>query len=305
MLKIRREKLIKNNNKYYYNYKLFNGIIFYVKDVIIKAKKICKNGQIVSDYFNEYFDNKFTLDINKDALEIPNPKIYRNEIPRYYKGKPFTGIVYKFIDGFCIEETEYRDGAGADSIDYDEDKDYSGLTSLSYFKSGIIKEFKRKDKNFSQEFEWYENGNIKSINIGESSEACYTFGADFTFTEDGKINMLYVDEYFEEFKMIQNKIKFKVLPTKDVLLKTSLNHNISLHGEDIDDELLKTFFYNSNLKDVKEISFYQTSLTREGYKVLLEIYGLEKVHLRGYNLPYDMVERLREKGVEVEITVIR
>ncbi|CAA6810407.1 MAG: Unknown protein [uncultured Sulfurovum sp.] len=304
MLKIRREKLIKKDNKYYYNNELFNGVIFFTKDSIIKIKKICKNGQIVSDYLNKYFDNNFILHIDKDTLEIPNPKIYRNEIPRYYKGKPFTGVVYKFIDGFCIEETEYQNSAGADNIDYDEDKDYSGLTSLSYFKSGIIKEFKRKDKNFSQEFEWYENGNIKSINIGESTEACYTFGADLNFTEDGKIILLYLDEYFEEFKMIEEKVKFKILLTKNALLDMQLADSISLHGEDIDDDFLNEYLHKGKLEFIKEISFSETSINEKGYEVLLKIPNLRKVHMRGYRLPFKVIDVLKEQGIEVKTSMV-
>jgi len=304
MLKIKREKLIKKDEKYYYNNKLFDGIIFYLKNITIKAKKVCKDGQIVSDYLNKYFDNDFTLHINKDALEIPNPKIYRNEIPRYYHEKPFTGIAYSFLDGCCIKEVEYKDGAGADNIHYDENKDYSGLTSISYFISGAIKEFKRNDKNFLQEFEWYENSNIKSISISESTEACYTFGADFTFTEKGKLKMLYLDEYFEEFETIQKKIKFEILPTKKTLLEASLSDSTSLHGEDIDDNFLYEYYNLGSLNNIQQISFSSTSITEKGYEVLLKMPNLKKLHMSGYTLPLKIIDVLKKRGIEVEINMI-
>ena len=296
MQKIKQEKLIKQDNIYYYDNERFNGVIFFIKNFMIKAKKVCRNGQVVRDYINPYFANNFTLHIDKDALDIP----------RYYQGKPFTGIVYKFQGSFCIEETEYRDGVGANNLDYDESKNYSGLCSINYYKIGTIREFKRKDNNFLQEFEWYKNSNIQSISVGESTEAYYTFGIDLIFNEDNRIKLVYLDEYFAEFDKIKKKIKFNILPSREELIKIPLANNISFSGEDIDDKLLKDFFEKSNLKDVKEISFYQTSLTKEGYEILLEISSLQKVHLRGYNLAFDdVVDRLREKGVEVEITIIR
>ena len=300
MLKIKQENLIKQDNRYYYDNERFNGVIFFIKNFIIEAKKVCKDGQVVGDYINPYFDNIFTLHIDKDALEIPNPKIYRNEIPRYYKREPFTGIVYKFQNGFCIEETEYRDGIGADNIGYDGGKSYSGLCSINYFETGIMKEFKRKDNNLLQEFDWYENNNVKNIYIDEENSVWF----GFSFTDNGQLIRLDLDWYFEEFDEIKKKIEFNILPNKKELLGISLANKISFSGEDIKDELLKDFFEKSNLKDVNEIFFSDTSLTQKGYKILLDIPSLEKVHLRGYNLSFDVVDRLREKGVEVKITTI-
>ena len=300
MLRIKREKLIKKDEKYYYNHELFNGVIFFIKDLIIKSKKVCRDGQVVGNYINPYFNNNFTLHIDKNALEIPNPKIYRNEIPRYYQGKSFTGIIYKFVDGFCIEETEYRDGIGADNIGYDGGKSYSGLCSINYFKTGTIKEFKRKDRNLLQEFEWYQNSNIKSIYIDEENSVWF----GFSFTDNGQLIRLDLDWYFEEFDEIKKKIEFNILPNKKELLGIPLANKISFSGEDIKDELLKDFFEKSNLKDVNEIFFSDTSLTKKGYEILLKMPSLKKVHLRGYNLSFDVVDKLREKGVEVEITTI-
>jgi len=300
MLRIKREKLIKKDEKYYYNHELFNGIIFYIKNVIIKAKKICKNGQIVSDYRNEYFDNNFTLNINKDALEIPNPKIYRNEIPRYYKGKPFTGIVYKFIDGFCIEETEYRDGAGADNIDYDGKKNYSRLCSIHYFKSGNIKEFKRKDKNLLQELEWYKNSNIKCIYIDEENTVWF----EFSFTEDGNLTLIELDEYFEEFEEIKQKIKFNILPNRKELLNRRLNDNIAFGGEDIDDNFLYEYYNLGSLNNVQQISFSSTSISEKGYEVLLKMPNLKKLHICCYGFPFKTIDVLKKRGIEVEINMI-
>jgi len=44
MLKIKQENLIKQDNRYYYDNELFNGVIFFIKDFIIEVKKVCKDG---------------------------------------------------------------------------------------------------------------------------------------------------------------------------------------------------------------------------------------------------------------------
>jgi len=297
MLRIKREKLIKKDGKYYYNHELFNGVIFYIKYDTIKYKRICKNGKIEGDYANEYFDNDFTLNINKDSLEIPIPKIYRNETPRYYNGKPFTGIVYKFIDGFCVEEIEYRDGAGADNIDYYEKNNYSRLCSIHYFKSGSIKEFKRKDKNLLQEIEWYENGNIKYIYIDEDNTVWF----EFSFREDGSLTLIEIDEYFEEFEKIKKKIKFNILLNRKELLNRKLNCNISFGGDDVDDNFLYEYYNIGSINNVQQISFSSTSISEKGYEVLLKMPNLKKLHMHDCKLPLKTIDVLKKRGVEVKI----
>lgn len=249
MIRVKREILTKESNRYYLNSKLFTGVIFYLLSCEIERKKICNDGVITDDYTNEIITSDQCLEIDFDCLEGDDP--YYPEF-HLYKNKKFTGIAYGFNNNsLCTDEMLYFNGRD------------EPISSMGFSPSGQLISFDSDIDGFSQIFEWFESTKVKFIFLNLDGNIF-----SMSLNEKGELETLNIDKgYFSNIESIKNKSKFKIITKKSIFRSISASDRLYLYGDGIDDEIFYYLKLDDGLKNTTEISFDNTSLTSKNTNI--------------------------------------
>jgi len=279
MLRLAENKLIKLNEKYFYQNKPYNGIIFFISDCFITDKKIVENGKIVSSYINPY------LDYSKYTKEVLSKCLYEgiSDEEFWFDSKLFTGISHHFENGIQMYEWCYRKGflpnthLGTNDIN---------LTRIGYDEYGNIIDFESNDGEIIQEFDFHNTHDIYISNRTNYQLKNENYHFEISIKSKKIINILSIEgNFFDNLEFIKKRIKFDIFNSKSFLLNMIANEEyISLSDSGIDDEIFYYLYLNNGLDNTKRIYITNTSLTEKSLLLLDRKVNLKEIRITTNNL---------------------
>ena len=309
MLRIKENVLDKKNGKYYYNNKLFDGIIYFVNECKITARKVVQSGDIIKDYIDPYLDySLWELHIDEECIEFSDLPVDTH----YLNDELFTGVGYEFFkNGLYCAEMTYRKGRSIRD-DYYEPIDNVPLVYIEYYQNGQMHYFEYHEKDFFQEYEMFEDGNIAYIYFSHSlyQKKELSVGYQKMYSLEMRLDSVYSlrnlsikGDYFQNIQTVQAKSKFDAITSKDFLKDISASKNfLTLHHKGIDDEIFYYLHLNNGLDKLRHLSVFDTSLTDKSFKLLRNLMNLQKLKIESNECSSTLLQEIKEYNPLCEIT---
>lgn len=258
MNRIKLSALNKRNGTYYFEDQVFTGTAFSLQQNNYVIAEQIVNGIVISNYYPQHLQNESLTAI--DATDIWEENEGNLDIPLSYFGKPYTGLAYGFSGSTCDTEVEYLNG--------------ERIMEAVWGEQGLVLLVIKASKNV-QRYEWHENGTLATASIRHSSSAEASFG----FSENGDIHHLRLENGFTSYLLAHAEdIAYCPINDKSDCYKKLSSKNITLTGNEIDDEFLAELVKHNSLKESEKISFRKTALSISGLYVLQNINNLQQVN---------------------------
>jgi len=305
MLRVRSEKLLYKNAKYYLEDKLYSGIIFFLENSILVNKKISQDGVIVDDYHSQFIKS------NEFNLEVEDKLLFSSDYGEmFFNDEPFTGIGHEFYDRRHTEETNYRNGY---AVNMKLGTDDSDLFSIFYDESGEIYNFERDTGKYHYDYALDEESFFRFYFSHYLSGKPDKFGClkkevkyylDVKFEEEEELTSLAIKgDYFNEIiklKKIDIEL-FERFKTKDFLKELTIDTGLSLFHEGITDEIFFILLGKQNLNKLQHLRIADTSLTDTSFKKLIGLKELQLLSIASTTCSLDVILEIKKQNLNCEV----
>lgn len=276
MLRVNLNSVSDENGVYYFRDEPFTGVGFSVDGCHVGSAMDVANGAPRGPYANEYLAGLGALPgIDSDCLE---PEDEGEDEPLCYEGERFSGVAYDFDGDFCTGELHYVRGWLESQV--------------GYFKSGKLALVELFEEGFSQKYEWYESGQIKTFQVCEKEG----FDVSLAFTEDGRISVLSIDgAYFARVKALGDRLKFPLFVDRDFAGDVVGADSLYMSGDGVDSRLLKTLLANDGLGATSKLRVRGTALTAPDLEKLAEIGSIVELYVEADGIGPDDLRRIKSR----------
>jgi len=276
MLRILFNAMQEVNGEYWYQGDLFTGIGFFI-DEENHVQGYQLNAGIIGDSYR------------------PISQLTKTELPQLnltgalsdydlilHEDRLLTGIGYEFSDEFCIHEAYIQDGI---------------VNSDAYWNAnGLLLQLSLSSKSFGEIYEWYENGERKSVDISTSS----SFTGHLSYGEDGVLHYINSNRgFFDALDEIAKAAAHFPFKDRAGLLEQKYANHVTLSGGDMNDKNLATFMHSECFRHVESLKLLETKAAHIDLSVLSE---LKEVHVVSRDsVQIDFAKNLKIKNPRLTI----
>ncbi|MGF1723167.1 hypothetical protein [Photobacterium nomapromontoriensis] len=264
---------IDKNKNIYHCGKCFNGIAVDIVDGIIVNKDLYLNGKRVGDC-----KLPFTVyDFSKQ--EIDAKFLNGDDEPYTFKGQLYNGISYSLFDGEYSIINQYENGEIVSEAKYSNER----LINLEHVEP---------DESVTQDYSWYENGDIKDFSIFAKDK----FQVALHFEPNKKISLLTIrGDYFVELDSIKSILLNDYFHNEMYLTNIVAGCKLNVSGLTVTDEVFSYLIMNNGLEGVEQLQIYNTGLTETSVDKLSNISTLTELYIESDLLTNDYVKTLKQK----------
>ena len=262
MNRIKKNTLIQENNRYFYQYKPFTGIIFDVVGQQIIEIFECKDGVREKEY-----QSKFVLKEPGDQCIDFAVFFKEGELesePYLYNGKGYTGLYYEFEKDTCTLEGRCIDGIR--------------IEEACWFFSGVLEFYWTSYKNdIYQSYNWYENGFFESIDICDTKN---DHALEITFTEKQEITSITISsEYLKKYSEFEHHLKYHYLVGDILPEEAKISPRLFVSGLGVDDKFFFELQSCVGFSEVETIIINNTSVTNDSLSSLANYQCIKKIRV--------------------------
>ena len=246
MYRIKKSALVSKNNKLFYRYKPFTGIVFDVVDQQVLDIFEYKDGEKDQEYQSQFiYKNDNDLCVDFEALAGEDEEEYE---PFLYKGNRYTGLYYEFENDFCVTECRCVDGIPWEDV--------------GWYETGNLESFWTSMGNNSifQSYNWYENDLFERIKICKSEK--HTL--EINFTEKQEITTIRVPaDYLKNSPEFEHHLKYHYLSGYSLPEEALIATRLFASGPGIDDKFFSNLQSCAGFSEMETILIYMTSISIE------------------------------------------
>lgn len=271
MLRLKKSALTEKEGKLFYKGDLFSGVAFTMSEgELVNAIEVSE-GMEIGKYFPKYFPES---DYRVIDIELLVPEDEDDYDPFLcLNGERYSGIALEFDGVFCTGELLYVRG-WSDS-------------QVVYYKTGRLESIDLVEDGFSQIYQRYENDQLKKYEITVRN----SFSFNLAFNEDGGLSVLGMEgDYFDQVKLISGKLVIPTFKNESFIEDLKAAQFLSLSGNSFTDKLFKRLIFSGVLEQTKNISLFQTAVTREGLYLLQQDSRLHKLLVNSNIISLDDVK---------------
>ncbi|SJL84294.1 hypothetical protein [Vibrio palustris] len=244
MLRVDHNLLEVEGDYTYFNKALFTGIAFIIKDSQVTDSFKYSDGIKYDSYHNYFEYDNHALRYLRDSLEEDDTDFSCE--PILLDGKRFSGIIYDFDDGYCIEEAIVDNG--------------SILESVNFYKNGNIEEYdviSSGDYYQSYCFDMYNN--IEFFSIKKKPYFVFEYKLESN-TIRSLIMYGDLNKYYHSLN--QQCIFFKSLDVS-FLIKKKFNCFFYMEGDYIDNKFFSFLIEQGCFDQVHFLTLSSTNISEE------------------------------------------
>ena len=256
-VRIKLQALTQHGSLYTYNKVPFTGEAYDHPEELLKKVYVLNQGLIIAEknYGALAPLQSQPLQVNTKALNFDDHYDAENDTDiTYYQDKPFTGISYFYVDGFCRTEIQYFEGNDIEIISWLADG------------TGRISDYKQHDEEHSYQFEW-QYGQFAKFTIYEDF---WNF-LRFHMNEEQQIFWISVlGDYRTLYPQVPRSDLGLDFQTFDQLLQRDQVADKLRIGY-ISDQLFNDWLAAGYFSTVKHLILYETEVLPETIKKLVKL----------------------------------
>lgn len=282
-VRIKLQALTKSGMLYTYNDVPFTGEAYDHPDELLKKVYILNRGVIVAEKNHGVLvpEQPAPLQVNERLLNVDDYYDAENDdYPAYYQGKPFTGIGYFYVDGFCRTESQYLEGDDIEVISWLADG------------TGRISDYEKTDSEHYYRFTW-EYGQLAKFYLSKdgakNSLSCH-------MNEEQQITLMMLEgDYRQVYPQIPRSDLGLDFQTVDELLqRDQIAGKLEIYG--ISDNLFNDLLSAHYFSTVKHLILSETEIAPETVKKLVKLPQLTTLSIidskfTGEEFPVNQTER--------------
>ena len=294
IVRIELNQLENRSNYYFYNDILFTGEAYDHRDNQLYQVYEITDGEITGSRDYGFFETNGMIKVDCDLLQSGENFDYEmNQLPYYFQGQPFTGVMYEYRFGFVLSEAIFINSWLIEHIIFYPDG------------TGRIKQYEEKYIDITEtkgDREWFlqwENNSFKKIESRylDYQGTHHTGELELFFNDQNQIQQVIIKgDYAYVLCLIPRddlEIDFKTF--NDLLAKQNIFvDNLSIWS--IEDALFNQWLDQGFLNQVKQLELYKTKIELSTTARLIKLPSLERLNYQESSLyQTDLVHAEKQK----------
>lgn len=267
------------NGEIFYKGDRFDGVSLLIVGNVVIQQKLYKDGVYCSEYISPYICvDDTTLCIDSVSLDD------EYEEPCSYNDSPFTGVAYFFEEDLCISQRKFQSGWL--------------ISEVNYRENGALDSIDIGNDDFSQKYEWFDDGSIKEFEIFER-DFCRVW---LKFSKENTITSLVIEgEYFSRLLQFKDKIIFDFFNTKSCVENYSCSEYLFLSGDGVDDEVFDGLLKTNVLSNTSKLRVYKSALSSVSIEKLKSSKKIQKLYVESEGIGLDCLKSFKSKQPDVYV----
>ena len=288
IVRIELNQLENRSNYYFYNDILFTGEAYDHRDNQLYQVYEITDGEITGSRDYGFFETNGMIKVDYDLLQSGENFDYEmNQLPYYFQGQPFTGVMYEYRFGFVLSEAIFINSWLIEHISFYPDG--TGRIRL-YEKNDIDPTETTGDRT------WYlesENNSFKRIESRylDYQDTNHTGYLKLLFNDKEQINRVIIEDDFAYVSLLvpRDDLELGFKTFDDLLAKQNIfADNLSIWS--IEDALFNQWLDQGLLNQVKQLELYKTKIELSTIARLIKLSSLERLNYQESSLyPTDLV----------------
>ena len=288
IVRIELNQLENRSNYYSYNDILFTGEAYDHRDNQLYQVYEITDGEITGSRDYGFFETNGMIKVDYDLLQSGENFDYEmNQLPYYFQGQPFTGVMYEYRFSFVLSEAIFINSWLIEHISFYPDG--TGRIRL-YEKNDIDPTETTGDRT------WYlesENNSLKSIESRylDFQDTNHTGYLKLLFNDKEQINRVIIEDDFAYVSLLvpRDDLELGFKTFDDLLAKQNIfADNLSIWS--IEDALFNQWLDQGLLNQVKQLELYKTKIELSTIARLIKLPSLERLNYQESSLyPTDLV----------------
>ena len=294
IVRIELNQLENRSNYYFYNDILFTGEAYDHRDNQLYQVYEITDGEITGSRDYGFFETNGMIKVDYDLLQSGENFDYEmNQLPYYFQGQPFTGVMYEYRFGFVLSEAIFINSWLIEHISFYPDG--TGRIRL-YEKNDIDPTETTGDRT------WYlesENNSFKRIESRylDYQDTNHTGYLKLLFNDKEQINRVIIEDDFAYVSLLvpRDDLELGFKTFDDLLAKQNIfADNLSIWS--IEDALFNQWLDRGLLNQVKQLELYKTKIELSTIARLIKLPSLERLNYQESSLyQTDLVHAEKQK----------
>ena len=294
IVRIELNQLENRSNYYFYNDILFTGEAYDHRDNQLYQVYEITDGEITGSRDYGFFETNGMIKVDYDLLESGENFDYEmNQLPYYFQGQPFTGVMYEYRFGFVLSEAIFINSWLIEHISFYPDG------------TGRIKLYEKNDIDPTEttgDRTWYlesENNSFKRIESRylDYQDTNHTGYLKLLFNDKEQINRVTIEDDFAYVSLLvpRDDLELSFKTFDDLLAKQNIfADNLSIWF--IEDALFNQWLDQGLLNQVKQLELYKTKIELSTIARLIKLPSLERLNYQESSLyQTDLVHAEKQK----------
>ena len=258
IVRIELNQLENRSNYYFYNDILFTGEAYDHRNNQLYQVYEITDGEITGSRDYGFFETNGMIKVDYDLLQSGENFDYEmNQLPYYFQGQPFTGVMYEYRFGFVLSEAIFINSWLIEHISFYPDG--TGRIRL-YEKNDIDPTETTGDRT------WYlesENNSFKRIESRylDYQDTHHTGELELFFNDQNQIQQVNIkgDYAYVSYLVPRDDLEIDFKTFNDLLAKQNIfADNLSIWS--IEDALFNQWLDQGLLNQVKQLELYHTQV---------------------------------------------
>ena len=294
IVRIELNQLENRSNYYFYNDILFTGEAYDHRDNQLYQVYEITDGEITGSRDYGFFETNGMIKVDYDLLQSGENFDYEmNQLPYYFQGQPFTGVMYEYRFGFVLSEAIFINSWLIEHISFYPDG--TGRIRL-YEKNDIDPTETTGDRT------WYlesENNSFKRIESRylDYQDTHHTGELELFFNDQNQIQQVIIkgDYAYVSYLVPRDDLEIDFKTFNDLLAKQNIfADNLSIWS--IEDALFNQWLDQGLLNQVKQLELYKTKIELSTIARLIKLPSLERLNYQESSLyQTDLVHAEKQK----------
>ena len=294
IVRIELNQLENRSNYYFYNDILFTGEAYDHRDNQLYQVYEITDGEITGSRDYGFFETNGMIKVDYDLLQSGENFDYEmNQLPYYFQGQPFTGVMYEYRFGFVLSEAIFINSWLIEHISFYPDG--TGRIRL-YEKNDIDPTETTGDRT------WYlesENNSFKRIESRylDYQDTHHTGELELFFNDQNQIQQVIIkgDYAYVSCLVPRDDLEIDFKTFNDLLAKQNIfADNLSIWS--IEDALFNQWLDQGLLNQVKQLELYKTKIELSTIARLIKLPSLERLNYQESSLyQTDLVHAEKQK----------
>ena len=294
IVRIELNQLENRSNYYFYNDILFTGEAYDHRNNQLYQVYEITDGEITGSRDYGFFETNGMIKVDYDLLQSGENFDYEmNQLPYYFQGQPFTGVMYEYRFGFVLSEAIFINSWLIEHISFYPDG------------TGRIKLYEKNDIDPTEttgDRTWYlesENNSFKRIESRylDYQDTHHTGELELFFNDQNQIQQVIIkgDYAYVSCLVPRDDLEIDFKTFDDLLAKQNIfADNLSIWS--IEDALFNQWLDQGLLNQVKQLELYKTKIELSTIARLIKLPSLERLNYQESSLyQTDLVHAEKQK----------